>query len=328
VRIESSASRRPKSLSFASAISGSIAEISAASREIVREFSEIDFRRSALRQKPVVIVGNQYIRPIEQLLTWRITSGLYYDVIGDSRSANEIGSQYEKYTRELFRAFVKNRKVDGDFRYGTRQRSQRAPDCIVHDNGAVQVIVECKAKKLPLVAQTAMIETRERAIAVGEIANGVAQVRLFRQALLNGVVPDFHLAESATLIVVTLDDWVFVGADIKDDIFKQAREISLAKGLNAETIGDCDVVLCTAAELDRLTSRYSYDTLRLICDRNLEEKYKNYPLTGVANECFKEKRHQAEYPLQAKLDKLIGIGVDEQGQEFLLDDAGEKCSPY
>ena len=69
--------------SFVSAICGTVAEISSASREIVREFPEIDFRRGALRQKPVIVIDNTYIRPIEQLLSWRITSGLYYDVIGD-----------------------------------------------------------------------------------------------------------------------------------------------------------------------------------------------------------------------------------------------------
>jgi hypothetical protein len=52
---------------------------------------------------------------------------------------------------------------------------------------------------------------------------------------------------------------------------------------------------------------------------NLESKYKDYALIAVASECFKEQRHQADYPLQAKLDGLIGMGTNELGQEFLID---------
>jgi hypothetical protein len=123
------------------------------------------------------------------------------------------------------------------------------------------------------------------------------------------------------LIVTTLDDWVFTGADIKNDIFKEARTLCLSRGMNAQDIGDRDVVLCTAAELDRLTSRYSYGLLRNICEKSLVSKYKDYALIGVASECFKDQRRQAEYPLQAKLDDLIGMGTNELGQEFLIESA-------
>jgi hypothetical protein len=49
--------------SFLSAVSAPLDETCALAREVVRHSTEIDFRRSALRQKPVIALGNAYIRP-------------------------------------------------------------------------------------------------------------------------------------------------------------------------------------------------------------------------------------------------------------------------
>jgi hypothetical protein len=294
---------------FLRMISRPIAEATEVAREIIRTSSEIDYRRGALRDKPVINFtrnnAHYYIRPIEQLLLWRMTSGLYYDVIEHEDASNEIGAQFERYIVRLLSVIAKDRNVSSDFTYGTKRAPQRSPDCIISKQGVVEVLIECKAKKIPLIAQTSLSETSERSVSIAELAKGVLQLCRFGQALEHHVVPGMRAPSPPILLLVALDDWVFTGADVRRDIFRQGKELLEANGLGTQRVNE--VVLCTATELDRLVSTYSYADLKRICEQSIKDQYRDYALFGVANECFSHEAHKFDYPLKGELDRLVGI---------------------
>ncbi len=296
---------------FINATCMSLSQAESACRTSISISSEIEFRQSPLRAKPIIRVSEgtnkRYIRPIEQLLIWRITSGLYYDVIGDSRAANEIGSQYERYTRALLDAAVNEVSIDGDIEYGTKRNPQRSPDVILHKDGVIQAIFECKAKKLSLVVQNSVEDTKERAIAVNEIAKGLVQICQFEEAINAGAISRFRLGDNLVPLVVALDDWVFTGPDIKQDIYSRAHEIAVSEGLNTKRIDQRFVGICTATELDQLVSNYTFDVIKRITAKSFEEKYRDYALVSVANECFRDEKQKANYPLKCSLDEIIGL---------------------
>jgi hypothetical protein len=216
---------------FVNGTCASLAEAIAGAKEIVATGAEIDFRRSNLRQRPVIMIGdnNQFICPIWQLFLWRITSGLYYDVVGDVRAPHEIGKRYEKYAQELLSAVAVGFEVRGEINYGTAKKPKLSPDCIVHRSGAVEMLIECKAKKLPQVAQHSMVDTRERNDSIEELARGVVQLCRFEQALLNGAV-GLSRSDELVLLLVTLDDFIFTGPDITGSVFSRSKEIASAAG--------------------------------------------------------------------------------------------------
>jgi hypothetical protein len=283
---------------------------------IVRNAPELQYRRSLLRGPPIIRIeaagSSRLICPIAQLLFWRITSGLYYDVVHSSSALNELAFQFESYTCRLMRVAAPHLEVDGDFEYGTRRRPQRAPDIILHRHGDVAALVECKAKKIPLVAQNALTETRERTVAVGELANGIVQLCKFEQTVGSGALPSFRMRSDAVFAVCALDDWVFTGHDIKDAIYEEALRIALADGVAPHRIEDRSVVLCTATELDQLVSTYSFEDVLRICRTNTQDKYKNYALIGVAGEVFPSEKRSPSYPLKGSLDQLVGL--ERRGQ--------------
>ncbi len=299
---------------FVKATCAPLAQAIAEAMTIVATGAEIDFRKSNLRQKPVIIVGDNdhFICPIWQLFLWRITSGLYYDVVADVRAPHEIGARYEKYTQELLSSVAIGLAVSSEINYGTSKRPKLSPDCIVHRAGAVEMLVECKAKKLPQVAQHSMLDTRERTISVEELAKGVVQLCRFEKALHEGAVQDFReSSEGVVLVLVTLDDFIFTGADISGAVFTRAKEIALATGDRFDRIEQERVTLCTAAELDELCSKYAFDDIKRICAASAEKKYPQYAVINVAMEGFRNERRAENYPLAHLLDGLLDVPLNQ-----------------
>jgi hypothetical protein len=291
----------------------SLAEAVAGAKEIVTTGAEIDFRRSNLRQKPVIMLGknDQFICPIWQPFLWRITSGLYYDVVGDVRAPHEIGKQYEIYTQKLMSAVAVDLQVTGEMNYGTAKKPKLSPDCIIHRAGAVEMLVECKAKKLPQVAQHSMIETKERAGAIEELAKGVVQLCRFEYALQKSMVTDRSASDDIVLLLVTLDDWVFTGPDITSSVFERATEIASAAEECFARIEKRHLTFSTARELDELCSHYSFNDIKRICAACAEERYRDYAVVNIAREGFKKERLPKNYPLAYLLDSLIDIPLGD-----------------
>jgi hypothetical protein len=296
---------------FIKATCAPLARAVAEATAIVATGAEIDFRKSNLRQKPVVMVGDNdyFICPIWQLFLWRITSGLYYDVVADVRAPHEIGARYEN---ELLSSVAIGLAVSGEINYGTAKRPKLSPDCIVHRAGAIEILVECKAKKLPQVAQHSMLDTRERTISIDELAKGVVQLCRFEKALHEAAVRDFReSSDGIVLVLVTLDDFIFTGSDISGAVFNRAREIALEVEERFERIEQERVTLCTATELEEICSKYAFDDIKRICTASAEKKFPQYAVVNVAMEGFRNEHRAENYPLAHLLDGLLGVPLDQ-----------------
>lgn len=122
---------------FLALTSASIESLETESAKAASQSTSTAYRRGVLRQTPIVSVRNKsqmrYVRPIEALLQWRLSSGLYYDVIGDKqvRDANLIGENFEVYIRELWAAKFSTARVSGDLSYKLKGKSRRTPDVLV-----------------------------------------------------------------------------------------------------------------------------------------------------------------------------------------------------
>jgi hypothetical protein len=107
---------------------------------------------------------NIYVRSLEKLLHWRITSGLYYDIIGKntSTSSNLIANSFERYILDLCQAKYSNLTVSRAFNYNNKNKPRCSPDNLIHSHKAVQYLIECKAVKLPHAVQTSTSDSAIR----------------------------------------------------------------------------------------------------------------------------------------------------------------------
>jgi len=115
---------------------------------------------------------------------------------------------------------------------------------------------------------------------------------------MDGGVHGWKLQKDCLFILVTLDDWLFFGQDIKGDIFLKAKQICEKKNVNFDRIRERALVLCSAAELEELFSSFPESEITRILASNLGDLgMKDYPLHSVIQEQGAERLPFRAHPL-------------------------------
>lgn len=295
-------------------LSAPIAQLETDSRAVVVEAGSTAYRRGVLRATPIVkhtlSTGNVYFRPVEMLLKWRLSSGLYYDVIVDPevQNGNMIGNSFEKYVCDLLAAKFSNWQVSGEQEYGTRRNRKKTPDVVVTDNNATQLVIECKAIKLPLGVQITIDDIPERERVINDLVKGVRQVCEFQTSLAAGI-PDLDFVHSDNMIniVVTLDDWLFMGHDIKREIKERAilRLEEQGKQEAAQLVEN--VILCTSDELETLVTVFSTESVVETLRASLTEEHIDSALGAVMTQISDGRLDQPVNPLADRLDEFLSF---------------------
>ena len=117
------------------------------------------YQPSILRRYPLISFGNNNQRlqtPLHQLLLLRITSGVYYDLVGGpSNLRNEAADRFEQYCANFISANLSQLQVSRSHKYTFRRNQIDSPDLLVKKEGMTILVIECKATKLTYGAQFA-----------------------------------------------------------------------------------------------------------------------------------------------------------------------------
>lgn len=292
---------------FLTAVSDGLPAFRQRSTSIMRT-SGLAFREGPLRQKPLVRLaeGNEgiYTCPLRQPLFWRVTDGLYYDVIQHPAARSLIGSEFEKYQRRLFAAAYPDVEVGGDEDYGPPKRIRKAPDIILARNGLLKIVIECKAKRLPLADKVSLSDQVRQSLAVSELAKGVFQLARFRSDIRSGTYSGLQEDRESQFVVLTLDDWIFTGPATKGDVFSKAEEMIRRHALKIE-FDLRDIVFCTAADMDIFVTRLTFDKLIAVFAKNRQAEFREYSPHSLAQEFYQRQAKGSDYPLAAEFNQIF-----------------------
>ncbi|MBR0783927.1 hypothetical protein [Bradyrhizobium iriomotense] len=268
------------------------------------------YRQSVLRKTPAILFrreGNVIARaPLPLLIMQRITTGLYYDLVGGgSRIWREIGGRFESYCLELLSEALPESAPKGSFKYRFK-RDFDSPDIFLHDKtGAIKLAIECKAKKMSIVAKFSDDPLQEAREAFSEIIKGVVQIWRFfshcrRANNIHAITPD------AAGVVLTLDPWLQV-SNYLDRVLAEAH--TLATQIDPE-ISENDrraIIFCTIEDLESTLgacSDGSFFEAALAAATNAE--FKGWALANVHDRISQEQR-QNEYPFRDRIADLLPV---------------------
>lgn len=271
------------------------------------------YRESPLRRHPIVRFGESssgsaYSAPIRNLLWWRVTSGLYYDLLDVPDFQNLIGAQFEKYVAGLLRGttgwVVRPKEMYRPSGFGDTE----TPDCVAqNDDGEVCAVFECKAIKSTLAAQIKLVSQAGIDRAISDIAKGLVQVAKYRAFLLQTerVAPDCVYA------VVTLDDWFFFGEELRKRIFAKAVERSESQGVDAGPIKARSIVLCSCSNLEYLLAHFSGAEVTKTFVAATTEQYQGYELRGIPSSLSLEPKSRHRY-VEEEFERLVDFSSDRR----------------
>ncbi|CDZ74181.1 Hypothetical protein, partial CDS, partial [Neorhizobium galegae bv. orientalis] len=183
---------------------------------------------SLLRQYPLIAEPRfgSFIAPLPQVIIYRITVGLFYDIAsGPQGLLTEANNRFEQYAQRLLKGFYPAFEVTGSTRYGPKKNAIDSPDILVGLNGIIEIVIECKATKLTYLSQYANDPLNEARKQYEQIAKGVAQLWRFFAHARTGLYSDCEVSPQAVGIVLTLDAWLPMSAELQDDVLELARTL-------------------------------------------------------------------------------------------------------
>ena len=181
---------------------------------------------SILRRYPIVLdrKAGVHIAPLPQLIVFRMTAGLYYDIAqGPQHLMTEANTRFEEYVRRLVAAYFPRFMALPSQAYGTRKAPLHSPDVLILDSNEVVVVIECKATKLTYDAQFADDPMNAAKGAYTQLVKGIAQLwRFFSHARL-GRYRGPTVSERAHGVLLTLDSWMQMDAERRREAIEAAR---------------------------------------------------------------------------------------------------------
>lgn len=180
-----------------------------------------------------------HICPLPVLFFWRITSGIYYDLMRDRAFGNAFGKSFEDYTGAVLSKSLRNSQLNI---YEGEPNSSRSPnrcDWVVEDAESY-LLIECKTKRLAMTAKTSL-STEDYFEQLKVLSEAVVQayksLKAYRDDSYTTPVLTMEQSKSAYVCVVTLEKWYVMGNKLQElrDIVSEKMGILGMRELMAES---------------------------------------------------------------------------------------------
>ena len=204
--------------SFLSFTCRTIPELKALLKSEQRYDAKYAYAYNSLRAFPLVRMPykgrDSIVCPLPTLLFWRITSGLYYELLSDSRFPQAFGESFQRFVGEAAERACTNPKIHvrPESKYGTRKARKDTVDWIVWDSEAA-LFIECKAKRLSWAAKAELEDLSALKSDIEQLAGAVVQIYKTIRDYIDGLYPGFphHRDRKIFPVVATLENWHVFG---------------------------------------------------------------------------------------------------------------------
>lgn len=228
-------------------------------RELARNAISYDanwtYSFNPLREFPLIALDHplRLMCPIPMLLVWRVTDGVFFDLVRRDGFAQGLGRSFEDYVGEvLARSNTAGAyRVLPEQRYGSSRRPRDSADWIA-DSPSGTLFIECKARRHSLQAKIDVTDLNAVRAAADQMASFVVQLYCTLSDALAGCYPHWQADGRPVFpIVVTLSDW-FIHGRLADDVDRCVRESLVGKGIDPELVDRHPYTICAAQDLESL----------------------------------------------------------------------------
>lgn len=211
------------------------------------------YRPSILRRFPCIGFGRHGWRiraPLPELIIDRVTSGLFYDVIGGGGPIRaEYGRRFQEYAERFIQATLPTLPILPEWHYRVSGQRVDSPDIMLLDTQAdeIAVAIECKASRMSFAARFKDDAGTERGY--DDLAKAVFQIWRFFAHCRRGLT-GMSVTEDALGVVLTLDSWLVMGMPLQEDVMRRAVEMSRHSHLGIEDEDRRPIIFCSMPDME------------------------------------------------------------------------------
>jgi hypothetical protein len=263
------------------------------------------YSHSVLREKPILNFGEDNIAPLRELIVNRITSGIFYDVIGLSGSTRtSVGQRFEIYCGEIFKGYLPEITVSVQFAYDKGQKN--TPDLLLSAGEELFAVVECKATRMNFETKFSDAAASLLGRGYNEILKAVFQIwKFFAHCRQNRIIAPRSITKRSVGVVLTLDGWLEMFSTMQNTILSECVEFARSKD---KSIIDEDMRPIVFTQIDDLEFTLKNATTGGFIDTIIAAstpRYTGYHLSSVQKETQKDKIEQTKYPLAERINEVL-----------------------
>lgn len=290
-----------------------IKSLLAAERPFDEKFS---YAYNSLYAYPIILTQIDsrptYICPLPTLLYWRITSGIYYDLVNVRGFDNAFGKAFEEYVGMMYMATTKGTRVNVYPGEPNRPSSPNRADWII-DGSIDTLLVESKTKRLTIGAKTSLLDDSELNKQLGILAAAVCQAYLSLRAYRNNTYPNpiFILPENkkAYVCVTTLERWYLMG-DQLDLLDTMVKDKIIGAGLDESVLSDSPYVIIPIDDMEKVAYLSKTHSFEEIFQPYLgDEEWKRWEFGNYLNNHFKNELEAYGYIFANEINDLFTVKV-------------------
>ncbi|UNU44494.1 hypothetical protein EAO27_18600 [Sphingopyxis sp. YF1] len=288
-----------------SRISLPIDDIRAKASRLRQPEQQTAYRPSILRRYPCVVFGrkrNRMIAPIPDLIAYRLTAGLFFDIVGGTGSVrNDCGKHFEAYSLSLLSKMLPEARFEPEWRYKVGRNHRDTSDIILFDGlGNVLLAIECKARWMG--AEVRFGEKPNVEKDYDEIISGVYQAWRFFSDCRRGLTGR-SASPKAIGLVLALDEWFAARSAALDRVIAEAHARADANGdILAEDRRP--IAFCSIHELETVLKTATEESLLGALD-DLASKPKGWIFSSLHSDFDAPKTSCKPYPFHADLFEML-----------------------
>ncbi len=216
---------------------------------------EFVYAFNPLEYYPLILIGEYYYCPIVNFLAWRITSGIFFDLVGDKNFGHPFGLAFQDYLEEVAKKVLNPSKAEvfGEQKYKVGKKEEDSIDLIIAQKDAA-FFVEAKAKRMQAKSKSQLSsdDAIDRDLEI--LADDIVQVYATINDYKNGSYVHFQIRPETKIypLVVTLEDWFLFGLDI-DNLAKKVEAKLKNRGLPVAYPEEMPYAICCARDFEHLT---------------------------------------------------------------------------
>lgn len=271
---------------------------------------------SILRQAPCLRFGENGERiraPLPELILERVTSGVFYDVVGGGGPIrDDYGRRFEDYCARYLAETLPGFEWEREFSYRKKPNNLDTPDMLCKQSDRISVAFECKATRMSQEAMFGLNPIEARGYQ--DITKAIFQLWRFFSHCRRGYTGKIA-NDDAVGVVLTLDNWLVLADTLRKQVLVDAEKMAAEKDAGISETDRKPIVFVAVPELERMLSKSTEVTFLQALKSSNTEKYRGWRLDGVHDDLVAGTAHpNRDYPFADELGKLLPWW-DELGEE-------------
>ncbi len=193
--------------------------------------------------------------PLPTLLFWRITAGLYYEILHENNFGTYFGLSFQNYVGEILEKSNSDNKINyiPECEYYVGRDRKATVDWIAYDADSA-LFVECKTKRLILQAKVELADSTAIQAELEKMSGFILQIYKTIDDYRNNHYPSFKFDRNIQIypLIVTLEDWYLFGDKLIVDLRSLVEQKIQDAALPLSYLDTMSYSICSIEEFEDL----------------------------------------------------------------------------